>query len=228
MTRAQPGADATAERLRERGLVALVEPLFALVSLPATPPEDFAALAFTSANGVRAFAALSAARDRPAFCVGDATAAAAKAVGYLDVRSAGGDVDALLALLLAAPATGTIVHAGNEDSRGDLVGRLNVAGRPAAFVPLFRAAPAPNPGVELAAHLAGDPRFEGVLIHSPRGAERLADLARAAAHRAPLPVAAISQACADELGTIASRIEIAHAPNEAGLLSALDRLLAQA
>lgn len=115
MTRAQPGADATAERLRERGLVALVEPLFALVSLPATPPEDFAALAFTSANGVRAFAALSAARDRPAFCVGDATAAAAKAVGYLDVRSAGGDVDALLALLLAAPATGTIVHAGNED-----------------------------------------------------------------------------------------------------------------
>ncbi len=54
-------------------------------------------LLFTSANGVRGFAALSERRDIPALCVGDRTAQVANDVG-MTVRSASGTVDDLVAL----------------------------------------------------------------------------------------------------------------------------------
>ena len=43
------------------------------------------AVLFTSANGVRAFAAATTRRGFRAFAVGDATAAAARAAGFADV-----------------------------------------------------------------------------------------------------------------------------------------------
>ena len=56
-------------------------------------------LVFTSANGVAAFAALTPDRALPVFTVGDATAEAARAAGFAAVRSAGGDIGMLAALL---------------------------------------------------------------------------------------------------------------------------------
>jgi uroporphyrinogen-III synthase len=73
VTRSQPGADETAERLRAMGCDPVVEPLFTLQPLDA-PWPDFDALAFTSANGVRAFAARNARRNVPVWCVGGRTA----------------------------------------------------------------------------------------------------------------------------------------------------------
>ena len=74
--------------------------------------DGAAGLLFTSANGVRAFAAASPRRDLPALAVGDATAAAARAAGFADVASAGGNV-ADLALLVRRrlePEAGALVH----------------------------------------------------------------------------------------------------------------------
>ena len=64
------------------------------IRLTREPKVDapFAALAFTSVNGVAAFAALTPRRDRPVFAVGDATAQAAHDAGFADVLSASGDL----------------------------------------------------------------------------------------------------------------------------------------
>ena len=58
VTRAEPGASATAGRLRALGLDPLVSPVLEVRPLEAAIDTDgAAALAFTSANAVRAFAA---------------------------------------------------------------------------------------------------------------------------------------------------------------------------
>src|SRR5690606_20329328 len=99
-------------------------PVFAIEPIPAAIP-DFDALAFTSANGVREFARLSSRRDAPVFCVGARTAEEARNIGFTNVASADGDVEALGGLIEdQLPKSSRLLHAGNEEARGDLTGRL--------------------------------------------------------------------------------------------------------
>jgi uroporphyrinogen-III synthase len=225
VTRSEPGASETAERLAAMGYLPIVEPLFTVEPIAGVSLPAFDALAFTSANGVRVFTALSSRRDVPVFCVGARTAEAAREAGFGDVTSADGDVDALEQLILGELTAGKILlHSGNEESRGDLVGRLVSRGISAGFVATFRAAPIKKPGAVLAVHLAGGrPSFEAVLIHSPRAAKILAGLLTpdSGVLAGALNVAAISAAAAEPLRSAARRIEIAAAPNEAALLKAL-------
>jgi uroporphyrinogen-III synthase len=98
ITRAMPEAEITAQRVRELGAEPVIAPLLTIVPCGYdTNTEDAQAIIFTSINGVRAFPATREARAR-ILAVGDATADAARAAGFLDVRSADGDVDALAAL----------------------------------------------------------------------------------------------------------------------------------
>lgn len=225
VTRSEPGASETAARLRAAGFHPIIEPLFALAPIEADIP-DFDALAFTSANGARRFALLSPRRNVPVYCVGARTAQAAREAGYADVASAEGDADALAALVTRKlPAGAHLLHAGNEDSRGDLAGRLSLAGRRATFVAIFRAVPVEAPGSRLGAHLAGEASFDAVLIHSPRAGAILSDFTANAARPAPLAVAAISAAAAEPLTRRAQAMEIAATPDEAALISALARLV---
>ncbi len=225
VTRSEPGASETAERLAALGYDPIVEPLFGVEPIAAILPA-FDALAFTSANGVRAFARMESRRDVPVFCVGARTAEAARYAGFTDVLSADGDVGALVALVeRKLPQGRRLLHTGNEDSRGDLSGQLGAAGRSAQFVATYRAAPVNKPGAVLAAHLSGRAGFEAVLVHSPKGAAILAGFAGAAPARAGLDVAAISPAAALPLKSLADRIEVAAKTDEQALLNAL-RLLA--
>ena len=83
ITRAQPGADATAERVRALGHEAIVAPLLAVRALDDVHVDlnGVAALAFTSANGVRAFSDICGERSLRVFAGGAATAQAARAAG---------------------------------------------------------------------------------------------------------------------------------------------------
>ncbi len=223
VTRSEPGASETAARLIEAGYVPIVEPVFAIEPVAAAVPL-FDALAFTSANGARIFSGLSARRDAEVFCVGARTAEAAREAGYANVTSAGGDVEALAALIVEKlPASLRLLHAGNEETRGDLTGRLRSAGHAANFVAIFRAIAVDAPGPVLASHLAGQRAFEAVLIHSPRGAKILSGFATNTS--APLAIAAISSAAAAPLASLAQRVEIAADPDEQSLLSTLSRLV---
>ncbi len=224
VTRSEPGAAQTAARLAAAGYHPICEPLFVIRPIDVVIP-DFDALAFTSLNGVRRFAELSARRDAPVLCVGARTADAARQVGFSDVTSADGDVSALRDLVLARlPAGARLLHAGNQDTRGDLAGQLTGKGIAAGFIALFRAEPVMRPGKELARHLAGDKAFDAALIHSPRAGIVLADLIRKSAAAAPVDIAAMSAAAAAPLSGLARRIAIASTPDESALLETLASL----
>jgi uroporphyrinogen-III synthase len=224
VTRSEPGASETAERLSARGYAPIVEPLFVIEAVASTLPA-FDALAFTSLNGVRRFAALSPRRDAPVFCVGERSANEAREAGFAEVYSANGDVTDLVGLIESClPRSARLLHAGNEDSRGDLAGTLARKGWQAVFVPTFRAASVSVPGPALAVYLGGEAAFDAALIHSPRGGSVLAGFLRAASSAPRLNIAAISQAAAQPLRNLARRVEIAAEPNEAALLKSLERL----
>lgn len=225
VTRSEPGASETAERLRAAGFAPIVEPVFTIMPVEAEIPE-FDALAFTSANGARQFARLSSRRDVSVFCVGARTAEAAREMGFAAVISAEGDVAALGALIAGKlPRGARLLHAGNAESRGDLAGRLIAAGHAAAFVAIFEAAPTPAPGAKLSAVLDGSFKIDAVLIHSPRAATILAGFMDGAAGQTELRVAAISAVAAAPLAGWTKKLEIAATPDEPALISALARLV---
>lgn len=218
ITRAEPGAARTADRLRELGLEPLIRPLLAVEFLPARLPDidGFSALAFTSPNGVAAFAALSPRRDRPVFAVGDATARAGREIGFTQVESADGDLIAL-AHLVASRARGPILAPVAETPAGDLGQAVSAAGGVVSVqsVAVYRAAPTAA---------AAPSAYDAVLIHSPRAARVLAEAGRtpALAHAA---IVCISPAAAAPLNDIGLATAVASAPREDALLATLQAAL---
>lgn len=175
VTRASPGAEATATRLEALGLTPLVDPLLAVRDLPAKIDlAGVAALAFTSANGVAAFARACPDRTRRVFAVGDRTAAAARAAGFARVASADGDVEALAALVVAAAASldGSVLHPGAREPAGDLLSPLIAAGLTARRLALYETVTR-DPASSTLARLD---TLEAVLLHSPRAARKLSEV----------------------------------------------------
>lgn len=214
MTRAQPGAARTAARLLALGFEATVRPLLEIRRLAGVEPDlsDVAALAFTSVNGVDAFSALTARRDRPVFAVGDATAEAALAAGFAEVRSAAGALPDLARLLGEAAPDGPVLVPGAREPSGDLSALL------AGTVEVR-----PFPVYESVALATSAPEaFDVVLVHSPRAARALAGLADLdAGDRAAV---AISEAAAAPLRALGfADLRLAAAPTEAAVLEALGK-----
>lgn len=170
ITRARPGALVTAERVEALGFTAIVEPLLAVAFLDAELDlSHIAALAFTSANGVEAFARLSDGRDLPVFAVGRATAKAAQDAGFASVSSADGDVEDLCGLIVAG-APGPVLWAGAREPAGDLVGKLRGRGVMAKGATVYETIER-TPSAEVLARLDAPLT---VLLHSPRAARILA------------------------------------------------------
>src|SRR3954471_6516485 len=132
ITRAQPGAQATAERVRALGHDALIAPLLAVRAIGDAEVDlnGVAALAFTSANGVRAFSDICAERSIRVFAVGAATAQAARVAGFKLVLSADGNVEALAEGIgqRRGELRGAVLHLGAAELAGDLVGGLEKQG----------------------------------------------------------------------------------------------------
>lgn len=224
ITRASPGADETAARVRALGFGALVAPLLRVRSIPGAriDLDGVGALAFTSANAVAAFAALSPVRALPVFAVGAATARAAWDQGFSRITSADGDVAGLARLLQnQPPLAGAILHAGPAEPAGDLVGDLNAHDIPARAVAIYEtiASPPDAASVDVAA-------LDAVFLHSPKAARILADFL--GHHPAPgLRAFCLSPAVARPLaGASVGPVEAAAEPTEAALLSLLAARLA--
>ena len=174
ITRAQPGADSTAERVRLLGHEPVVAPLLAVKLLPDAQVDlsGVAALAFTSANGVRAFADLSGERALRVFAVGVATAEAARAAGFKLVLSADGDVEALAngIAMRRGELRGIVLHPGALEPAGDLVGALEAQGVTSRRLLLYETVPVAFTPEAAAPLLASD----AVLLHSPKATQVLA------------------------------------------------------
>lgn len=218
ITRAEPGASETAARTAALGFQPRVLPLLETVDLPVEPGLLAAdgPLAFTSANGVRAYARLSPRRAGPVYVVGAATAAAARAAGFADVIEGAGNVEALADRILADAPAGEVLHASAREPAGDLVGRLAAAGRPARRVALYAARDTQPGSHDLEAALASP----FVLVHSPRAGRRLAGLLVKARVR-PF-VLGLSQACLAPLeGLDLAGLAAPDSPLETDLLNLL-------
>jgi len=209
--RPEPGARRTLARAAALGLRARAVPLFEIVALAwdAPDPAAFDALLLTSANAVRqAGAALARYQGLPVHAVGAATAAAARAAGFGDVRTGPGDVRALLAGL-APPLR--LLHPCGEDRRDAAANGITITP-----VPVYAARESDPVG--LAAALAEEPV---VLLHSPRAAARFAALVE---DRAGLTLVAISAAAADAAGGGWRQVAIAERPSDEALLAIAARL----
>jgi uroporphyrinogen-III synthase len=238
VTRPIEDAAPLARALAERGVEAVIAPLLAIVPAPdaAHRLEDALigaqALLFTSANGVRVFAAASARRELAVFTVGDASAAAARIAGFRAVASAGGDVRDLVQLVAArlAPRGGALVHIAGSAVAGDLIGMLGALGFTARRAVIYDAVPAAAlDAATVAAIRQGEASL--ALFFSPRTAASFVRLATAAGlGPACRGMAAIglSAAVASALGGLEWRgIHVAATPRQQDLLAALDGILAE-
>jgi uroporphyrinogen-III synthase len=217
MTRPQEASDrfvaALPAALRAR-LNIVVSPLLDIVTT-ATEIDmgDARGLIFTSVNGVAAAAGLTGRRDLPCHCVGDVTAAAARAAGW-QARAVGDNAEAMIAALIADPPPAPLLHLRGAHGSGDVAGRLTDAGIPTRLHAIYDQPLLPLSAPALALLDGTDPVIAP--LFSPRTARHFAGLARG---RAPLFLAALSPAVAEPLETLAFRaLDVAIRPDAASMV----------
>jgi uroporphyrinogen-III synthase len=238
VTRPRDDAAPLMHALAERGIDALLAPMLTIRPAPqaarhlAERLTGAQAVLFTSANGVRAFAAASPRRELPVLAVGDASAAAARIAGFRSVASADGDIEDLAALVAAhlSPQAGALVHAAGTTVAGDLAGKLTALGFTVHRATLYEAVPAEALDPETAAAMRRG-ETAAALFFSPRTAATFVRLAAAAgvgdACR-PMVAVALSPAVAAALAALSwQAVRVAARPVQADLLAALDVFLAE-
>lgn len=245
VTRPEPDGSRLAERLKAAGHEPVLEPLMSVGYLEGETDltADLGAaqaLAFTSANGVRAFArAVSATsattgsasindgRDLHVFAVGAATAAAARREGFTRVHEAGGDVNHLAARIgtMLEPEDGAILHIAGSVVAGDLAGSLASFGFHIERRVLYDTTIVSSLSPQVIAAIT-DGSLEGVTVYSPRTGRILVDLLE----KAGLMAAARALICyclstnvADAVAPVPfAECFIAGAPNEDALMELLE------
>ena len=235
VTRPAEDARSLVAALEARGHQAIIEPMLTITPVTGNgAPPDLAgvqALLFTSANGVRALARLSAERGLPVFTVGEASAAAARAAGFTRVESAGGELEDLARLAAGRldPTSGALFHAAGSKLAGDLGGALEEAGFTVRREVLYHAAAADVLSERLRAMLAGA-QVDAATFFSPRTAGtfvRLVQDAGLAGVCARITAVALSQAVAEKLGDLAwAGVAVAARPEQEALLARLDAIAA--
>jgi uroporphyrinogen-III synthase len=196
-------ADATAERARDLGLNPHNAPLFGGASLAWEGPSgDFDAMMITSANAIRfGGSQLAAFKALPLYAVGTASAAAAAAAGFSDVRAGDGGVDAMLTRI-----------------EGEIAGRVFYPAareRTAHLSPKFELVTVTVYAMDALAQPAIPPT--GVaLVHSTRAAERFAEIAIS---RAAYDIVAISAKAADGAGAGWRSVQWPTTPTDAAMLA---------
>ena len=160
LTRARAQAEAFAERVRtETSLEPIISPMQKMRDLEVNIDlSGISTLAFTSKNGVEAFARMSDTR-LPAYCVGEATAARAQALGF-EAKAAAGTAETLMAIL---PKSGVLHLHGRHVRQG--LGTQHLAIYDQLALPLSDEA--------LDQLAAGG--IDAVALFSPRSAQLLAD-----------------------------------------------------
>lgn len=207
--RPEPGASATAERARQRGLDAGAVPLFAVepVAWEAPDPSSFDGLLLTSANAVRCGCEhLGELRGLQAYAVGEATAQAARDAG-LDIAASGDSgVDRLIGSIEAGVR---LLHLCGEHRRSPTDAQQKITS-----VVVYRSTPIEAPDLSCAGGSVA-------LVHSPRAGRRFAELVR---ERDSISIAAISPAAAEAVGKGWRKVESAEQPTDDALLALAARL----
>lgn len=212
IVRPEPGAQATAARVAALGHAAVVQPLLATEAVAWAVPDMMPdAVLLTSAAAVR-HADAAALHGLPALCVGAATAVAARAAGWRDVRAGPGHVQALIDAAADGPYRRLLHLAGEDRTPVSIPAGLSVE-----TIITYRAALLP---------LLQLPAVDAVLLHSPRTAAHLAaEWDRLGGRRGDVALLAISPATLAAAGAGWRAGHAAPAPTEDALLAMLRKAL---
>jgi uroporphyrinogen-III synthase len=208
LTRPEAQSRELATRLKAQiDVPILVSPILEIVPVSFTLPVTPRFLILTSAHAAEG-ARSAGLSGLPAFCVGDRTAEAAAAAGLLP-RSAGGDADALLALLKDAQPDGPGLYLRGRHAASDLEKDLAQAGIDTHSVVAYDQLPRPlSPEARAALHGTVPVILP---VFSPRSARLLA--AEAEGATAPLDLIPISANAAAAWNGRPASITIAAAPD---------------
>ena len=204
--------------------------MLSLVELPDSDmpkPSDISGVVFTSANGVRTYAARRNDRHLPAWCVGPATSQAARDGGFETVHeSAGNAVDLAHFITTRTPVPERpLLHVANAAAVGTLKETLESQGYRTVFAPLYDMRPARSLPDEVARCLDRNARTI-ILLHSEKGARAFAALTISRELINCIGVAISDRASGPLERSNLRAIYTAEAPNEDGLFAALEIALA--
>ncbi|SMQ86064.1 uroporphyrinogen-III synthase [Devosia lucknowensis] len=227
VTRPEPDAEATLERLAALDIAAEIAPVMTRQTLSARlpPPEGFAALALTSTNAIRALedlGALGALLAKPVFAVGDRTAHEARQAGFDTVTAADGTLESLTTAIALARLSGPVLYPAGSHLSGDLAHALAPHGLLVATVPVYEMVAETQFPQTVASALAGG-QFGAVLLYSRRTAEIFCDLVKdilPPEERRKLPVLCLSENVAKPLlEAHFSRVLLADHPSEEAMMT---------
>ena len=188
---------------------------------PVLPPRGWRAVILTSETGAMAAGRIKSSLPDLAFCVGDTTAQAALTAGF-SPRSARGDTEALLSLILSDPNP-PLLHLRGQDVRGDITKRLLASGIEACDLAVYAQNKQPLTP-EATALLQGQTPIL-VPLFSPRSAEIFGAEYRRIGATAPVTVVAMSPAVADVVLRFGVMVEVAPHPDGQTMLQAVVNLL---
>ncbi len=214
IVRPEPGASATARAAEANGLTPVLVPLFKVepAEWQAPDPSEYDAPLLTSANALRhAGIGLDGFRELPAYCIGEATAAAAREAGLTVTAAGTAGIDELLQRV---PQGSRLLHLSGTHWREPANQTHSIR-----HLPVYDSAELPRPD-----RLA---LIEGavVAVHSPRAASTLARHADdLRLDRRQTAIAAISAETAAAAGPGWETVETAPEPSESALLAIAARL----
>ncbi|MFW0777349.1 MAG: uroporphyrinogen-III synthase [Rickettsiales bacterium] len=147
ITRGVSDGEELHEQLQELGHRVIHEPLTEIFlnhtvrqELQQSLQNEPDAIILTSRYGARALAALTEIRDLALLCVGDATAEAARSVGFTRVSTAGGTADDLVTYILDAyDSDSRLIYGSAVHVRTDLEAELGAYGMEVQRVVLYEA-----------------------------------------------------------------------------------------
>ncbi|WP_187830232.1 uroporphyrinogen-III synthase [Siccirubricoccus phaeus] len=230
ITRPEPGAAETAARVAALGWQPLEAPALLLAPRPFISPRGAQALLLTSRAAARCLPA-TLPRSLPVLAVGEATAAEARAHGFVKVAAAEGDAAALARLATARldPKAGPLLLAVGAGYGQDLAAALRAAGFRVLRRIAYAAAPAAALPAPARAALA-DNQVAAALFFSPRSAAaaiallRQAGLGERAASMAALAISPrVAEAARAALAPFTwQSLKVAARPDQDSLLQLLD------
>ncbi len=227
VTRAEPDAADTAARLDALGLDPVRAPLLEMHPVPASlpTPDALGGVALTSANALRALeegGRLTPYLHLPVFTVGDRTASHARNAGFANVTSAGGDVEALAALIRDRAPVGPVFYPAARHTARDLTTALAPAGISVHTVHVYEMAPAETLAPAIATGLR-EGTIGAVSLYSRRTAATFVGLAGSVLthdQRAGLAMLCLSDNVAEPLlGEGFTRVALADYPSEEAMMA---------
>jgi len=228
----RPAEDATplAEAVRARGHEPVIAPLSHIrYQTPEPPPGEATATIFTSRNALRALDDLDWVADlrrRPAYCVGAATAQAARSAGFTHVV-AGGGTGAQLGEYIAhmhKPADGPLLYLTGANLAFDMQDALGARGFTVWRRIVYRNELVPALALPMAVGLQKQ-FFDAIILMSPRVAAHFAALVQHAGlseNASRLRFLCLSDKVATALDPLAAAdVEIAAKPTQKALIDLL-------